>query len=135
MRRHLLKPLFFLAFAVPGAYGEDIPDVSLRFYAQWDVGDRGRQRLTEKYGVHRVLFDARGHATPQNFPPQQLRRWRRLYELCMSDGCYYCDDDEGSCETGTCGPKNAHCRPYMDGTGTPQCGVQCADYALTSTLP
>lgn len=130
LRRLLLLPIFLSA-----VYGEEIPDVSLRFYAQWDVGDRERQKLTDIYGVQRVSFDAKGKVTPHNLPSNQIKRWMRLYELCMSDGCYYCDANEGSCETGTCGPKNIHCKPYVNSQGLPKCGSQCADYAFIATLP
>jgi hypothetical protein len=135
MNYKVLRGLLLLPIFLSSAYGEEIPDVSLRFYAQWDVGDKERQKLTDIYGVQRVSFDAKGQVTPHNLPLNQVKRWKRLYELCMSDGCYYCDADEGSCETGTCGPKNTHCKPYMNSQGFPKCGSQCADYAFIATLP
>jgi hypothetical protein len=135
MKRQVLQGLLFLPIFLNAAYGEEIPDVSLRFYAQWDVGEKARQRLDNTFGPQRVSFDAKGKVTPHNLPSNQIKRWRRLYELCMSDGCYYCDANEGSCETGTCGPKNAQCKPYLNSQGLPKCGSQCADYAFTATLP
>ena len=135
MKRQVLRGLLFLPIFLNPAYGEEISDVSLRFYAQWDVGEKARQRLDNTFGPQRVSFDAKGKITPHNLPSNQIKRWRRLYELCMSDGCYYCDADEGSCETGTCGPKNAQCKPYLNSKGLPKCGSQCADYAFSATLP
>src|SRR3990167_35236 len=135
MGHYSFKGFFLSIFCLGSALAEEIPEISLRFYAQWDVGETDRQKLTEAYGVHRVSFDEQGHARPQNIETSQINRWRRLYELCMSDGCYYFDSGEGSCETGTCGPKNVHCKPYKNSQGIPRCGAQCADYAFMSTLP
>jgi len=134
MKRHIFKEFFLLSLWFNSAQAQEIPDVSLRFHAQWDVGDEERQRLQEKYGAVRVSFDEGGHAVPVGLLPEHLKRWVRLYELCMRDGCYYCDADEGSCELGTCGPTNAYCKPYMGDEGYPQCGIACADYAFTSVL-
>lgn len=134
-----MKPYVILGLTLiclPAVYAEDIPEISLRFYAQWDVGDATRQKLTEVYGTQRVSFDDEGRAIPTTrLCKAQVSRWRRLYELCMSDGCYYCDSGEGSCETGTCGPKNSDCKPYKNAQGVPRCGCQCADYAFRATLP
>ncbi|MBL8676315.1 MAG: hypothetical protein JNJ47_02650, partial [Alphaproteobacteria bacterium] len=101
MKYQTLWGLLFLPIFLSPAYGEEISDVSLRFYAQWDVGERARQRLNNIFGPQRVSFDPKGNVTPYHLPSNQIKRWIRLYELCMSDGCYYCDADEGSCETGT----------------------------------
>ncbi len=131
----VLRGLLFLPIFLSSAYGEEIPDISLRFYAQWDVGERARQKLDNTFGPQRVSFDIKGKVTPHNLPSDQIKRWMRLYELCMSDGCYYCDADEGTCETGTCGHKNASCKPHMNSQGLPKCGSQCADYAFIATLP
>ncbi|EKE10289.1 MAG: hypothetical protein ACD_16C00056G0008 [uncultured bacterium] len=136
MRSYVLKGLVLTTMCLQAVYADDIPEISLRFYAQWDVGDAMRQKLTEVYGAQRVSFDDEGKATPtMKLCGNQLSRWRRLYELCMSDGCYYCNLGEGSCETGTCGPNNSGCKPYKNAQGLPRCGYQCADYAFISTLP
>lgn len=135
MKYQALRGLLFLPIFLNPAYGEEIPDVSLRFYAQWDVGERARQKLNNTFGPQRVSFDPKGNVIPHYLPSNQIKRWMRLYELCMSDGCYYCDADEGSCETGTCGLQNASCKPYMNSQGFPKCGSQCADYAFIATLP
>jgi len=129
----ILTGLFLLCLLNTCVWAEGISDVSLRYYAQWDIGERARQRLQEKYGTSRVHFDDNGQAFPSGIPIAMIARWKRFYELCMRDGCYYCDADEGSCETGTCGSKNASCKPIMD-ERTPVCGAQCADYAFISTL-
>jgi hypothetical protein len=133
MERQILVG-FFLLLWVGSALAEGFEDVSLRYYAQWDVGERERQKLLEKYGASRVSFDQEGRAMPQGLPPQQLERWHSFYELCMRDGCYFCDADIGSCETGTCGPENAYCKPYIGSEGLPKCGVECADYAFAAIL-
>ena len=135
MKYQVLRGLLLLPIFLSAAYGEEIPDISLRFYAQWDVGEKARQRLDNTFGPQRVSFDGKGKVTPHNLPSNQIKRWKRLYELCMSDGCTYCDANEGSCETGTCGPKNTLCKPYLNSKGLPKCGLQCADYAFISTLP
>lgn len=114
---------------------EELPEVSLRFHAQWNVSEKECKKLVETYGNSRVSFDQKGHAIPSGITSECLPRWQRLYELCMCDGCYYCDASEGSCETGTCGFKNEHCKPYINLDGLPQCGLQCADYAFISILP
>lgn len=134
MERQILKGFVLLCLLLTALHADDIPDVSLRFHAQWNVGDQERQKLQEKYGITRVNFDKKGEAIPNGLSSAQLARWKRLYELCMRDGCYYCEADEGSCESGTCGFKNSYCRPHMGGEGLPQCGVECADYAFISTL-
>ncbi len=134
--KHRIRKGFFLLCIWPHALmAEQLQDVSLRFHAQWDVGEQARQKIQTKYGMTRVRFDQKGIATPSGLSPDQVNRWKRLYELCMKDGCYYCDASEGSCETGTCGPKNANCKPFMDGKRTPQCGEECADFAFNSTQP
>lgn len=134
MGHQVLKGFVLLCFWLTHAQADEISDVSMRFHAQWDVGDQERQRLQKTYGITRVSFDEKGHAIPNGLSPKQLARWMRLYELCMRDGCYYCDANEGSCEFGTCGPKNTDCKPYIGEKGLPQCGGQCADYAFISTL-
>ena len=134
MKRQILKGLFLFCFWFGSVRAEEFDDVSLRFYAQWEVGDEEQQKLLEKYGAFRVRFDPVGHAIPQGLSPELMQRWKSFYELCMRDGCYYCDADIGSCEAGTCGPKNAYCRPYMGSEGLPKCGIECADYAFFSTL-
>lgn len=133
MRFQILTGLFLLCLWHTSVRAEDISDVSSRFFAQWDIGERARQRLEEKYGTSRVKFDENGHVFPAGIPIALIARWKRFYELCMRDGCYYCDADVGSCDLGTCGPKNASCRPYMD-EKSPVCGLECADYAFISTL-
>jgi len=130
MKQTLLKGLFLLSFSQTCLYADDIP---LRFHAQWTVGVTERHNLDQKYGMTRVKFDQQGHAFPSGLNPNQQSRWMKLYELCMLDGCYYCDAGEGSCETGTCGPKNASCKPFMDKEGHPQCGEECADFAFNSS--
>ena len=127
--------VFILSLCFSTAGADDICDVTLRNYAQWEIQSCEKQVLYDMYGPLRVSFDPQGHATPQNLPPHLINRWERLYELCMRDGCYFCDYDEGSCETGTCGLQNASCKPYMNSQGFPKCGSQCADYAFIATLP
>lgn len=109
-------------------------DVSLRFHAQWVVDERTQKRLHDTYGVMRIRFDKNGRPIPHGLSPAQVKRWERLYKLCMSDGCYYCDASEGSCELGTCGMNNEHCKPHIAYDGQPICGNVCADYAFTSIL-
>lgn len=109
-------------------------DVSLRFHAQWTVDERTREKIQKTYGGMRIDFDRKGHPIPHGLTPEQIKRWNRLYMLCMSDGCYYCDADEGSCELGTCGPRNESCSPYTGPDGHPICGKVCADYAFKSIL-
>src|SRR3990167_8060143 len=130
MRPYILTGLLLLCLGNTFAKAEEIRDVTLRYYAQWNIGERARQRLQEKYGTSRVHFDDNGQAFPNGIPIAMIARWKRLYELCMRDGCYYCDADEGSCESGTCGPKNTLCKPYLNSQGLPKCGPQCADYAF-----
>ncbi len=134
MERQILTGLFLLCLWLQSVHAEELEDVTLRFHAQWEVGDQEQQKLLEKYGTFRVRFDLDGHAMPQSLSPELIQRWKNFYELCMRDGCYYCDADIGSCETGTCGPENAYCRPYVDSEGLPKCGVECADYAFVATL-
>ncbi len=134
MSPQIRKGFFWLCFWLSPLQAEEFSDVTMRFHSQWDVGDQERQRLLEKYGVFRVTFDQEGHAVPHGLSPEQTVRWQRFYELCMCDGCYFCDASEGSCERGTCGPQNANCRPYISDEGMPKCGLECADYAFTSTL-
>jgi len=113
---------------------DPIAEVSLRFAAQWEISLADKAALNQKYGIQRVHFDPQGHPNPTGISSQSLKRWQRLYNLCMTDGCYYCDAHEGSCETGTCGPQNSLCKPYMDSQGCPKCGDVCADYAFAATL-
>ena len=134
MKKKFLRFLFLYGIWLYPVSAQEIPEISLRFHAQWDVGEKEREKLTEKYGISRVNFDEMGQAVPNGLAPECLPRWQRLYDLCMQDGCYYCDANEGSCETGTCGLKNADCKPYIGPDGLPQCGVQCADYAFISIL-
>lgn len=135
MQQPLLKGLFLLCLWQKVAHAEAIPDVSFHFSPQWNIGDQNRQRLQAKYGSFRVSFDKEGRAIPHGLFPKQMPRWERLYKLCMSDGCYFCDSEKGgSCEMGTCGYKNVDCRPYLGGDGLPQCGLECADYAFLSIL-
>ena len=134
MKRQVFAGLFLLCLWLNGAYAEEFDDITLRYYAQWDVGDLARQKLLEKYGAFRVLFDQDGQPIPQGLSPELMQRWHSFYELCMRDGCYYCDADLGSCETGTCGSENASCKPYIGSEGLPKCGTECADYAFMSTL-
>jgi len=109
-------------------------DVSLRFHAQWTVDEGTQKKLHETYGLKRISFDQRGRPVPCGLSPTEATRWKRLYNLCMSDGCYYCDAPEGSCELGTCGVQNSYCKPYVGKDGQPLCGRECADYAFTSIL-
>lgn len=132
-----MKYSFFfigLCLSLTSVKAEEICDVTLRYHTQWQLNGPQKALLSHRYGAIRVSFDPQGHASPQNLPPPLLERWKRLYEFCMRDGCYFCDADEGSCETGTCGISNRDCKPYMTGEGVPQCGNQCADYAFMSTL-
>src|SRR5204863_1352711 len=79
-------------------------DVPWRYHAQWTVDEVIRKKLLQTYGVKRISFDHQGRPILQGLSPAEARRWERLYKLCMSDGCLYCDaDDGGSCESGTCG--------------------------------
>lgn len=133
MKRFMLRELFLLCLCIPTAKGEGLPDVCLRFHEQWKVGAQEQQELQKEYGALRVSFDEKGRATPCGLSHEQLSRWKSFYELCMRDGCYYCDASEGSCESGTCGPKNTYCKPYLDKNGNPTCGTECADYAFKST--
>lgn len=134
MKKIINIGLVFLCLGTASASAEDNQDVSLRFHAQWKVGEKDRERLKEKFGLTPVKFDPQGHAIPINLPKEKRKQWERIYELCMRDGCYYCDAPEGSCEEGTCGPKNSFCKPYTTSDGKPKCGQECAEYAFTSTL-
>ncbi len=134
MKGHILKIFFLLGFSVSPLEAKDPTEVSLRFHAQWDLAERDHQKVLETYGPYRVHFE-QGHAIPYGLLPEQRPRWKRLYELCMCDGCYYCDASEGSCEIGTCGLNNSSCKPHMEREGVPRCGLQCADYAFMSVLP
>jgi hypothetical protein len=134
MKHYLWAGAFLLCWGQNGACVENTPEVSLRFHSQWKISEREKQALQQKYGTSRVLFDQNGYATPLDLSPEKAKRWRRLYDLCMSDGCTFCDWGEGSCENQTCGPQNAHCKPYMGPEGYPKCGIECADYAFMSTL-
>jgi hypothetical protein len=109
-------------------------DVSLRFHAQWNVDEGTQERLHKTYGEKRVKFDQRGRPIPHGLTAAQIKRWENLYKLCMSDGCYYCDADVGSCESRTCGDNNEHCKPYTGPDGQPICGSICADYAFKLIL-
>lgn len=133
MKNNVYKAFLFLCLWQTPLWAEDA-DVCMRYHAQWKVGDQARQKVLEKYGFSRVSFDQKGRAIPQGLSTKQIPRWERLYEFCMRDGCYYCDADEGSCEAGTCGPKNAACKPYLGSDGYPKCGIECADYAFLSLL-
>jgi hypothetical protein len=110
-------------------------EISWRYHAQWRVDECTRAQLDAVYGQKRVNFDETGYPSPQGLSPTETKRWMRLYLLCMSDGCGFCDAEVGSCESGTCGFHNASCRPYLDLNGQPVCGQECADYAFTSMLP
>jgi hypothetical protein len=134
MKRQVLIGFILLCLWANAARAEGLEDVTLRYHTQWEVGDLERQILSEKYGESRVAFDHDGKAAPQSLSPELMDRWKNFYELCMRDGCYFCDFDIGSCETGTCGPDNSYCRPYMGSEGLPKCGVECADYAFMATL-
>ena len=110
-------------------------DVSMRFHAQWIVDERTQRKLREAYGSQRISFDPQGHPIFYGLTPNEAKRWERLYKLCMSDGCLYCDaDDGGSCESGTCGANNELCRPHLGYDGRPICGQVCADFAFNSIL-
>lgn len=106
------------------------PDVSLRYHAQWTVDKGTQKKLHETYGTRRISFDPKGRPIPKGLSADQIKRWERLYDLCMSDGCYYCDAAEGSCESNTCGVNNEHCKPHVGTDGQPICGKGCADYAF-----
>lgn len=134
MKNYLYKAFLLLCLFQSPLRAEEIPDVCMRHYAQWKVGNQAQQKVLEKYGFSRISFDQKGRAIPTGLSSKQLPRWERLYESCMRDGCYYCDAEEGSCEAGTCGPKNAFCKPYPGSDGYPQCGLECADYAFLSLL-
>ena len=135
MNYFYLKAAIIVGLSFRIAHANEICDVTLRFHKQWEVKECEKKVLGDKYGPIRVSFDPQGRATPQNLPSHLLTRWKSLYEICMRDGCYFCDADEGSCEMGTCGTANAKCKPYMTLEGHPQCGMQCADFAFMSTLP
>jgi hypothetical protein len=110
-------------------------DVTLRFHAQWNVDEKAQRKLRETYGSQRLTFDLQGRPVLHGLTPEQVKRWERLYKLCMSDGCFYCDSDEGgSCESGTCGANNELCRPHLGYDGRPICGQVCADFAFNSIL-
>lgn len=139
MGRQILTGFLLVNICNTSVDAEDMSDVSYRFQAQWDVGERVRQSILEHYGQSRVSFDENGQPIPKGLSAAQLKRWKRLYTLCMSDGCTYCDaeEGEGSCESGTCGPHNSYCKPYMrqgEGPPNPICGAECADYAFAATL-
>lgn len=128
------KILLFIALSIPQAKADKISDVTLRNYDQWSLKERDQKLLYQKFGPIRVVFDSLGNARPLNLPANLIKRWEKLYEICMRDGCYLCDNDVGSCETGTCGPANKHCKPYLNADGVPECGKQCADYASMGVL-
>lgn len=148
MKLTQLKTMLLISFLPTLVYAhnlnEEIPqkkttvyqneDTSLRFHAQWKVDPATEKRICKTYGPDRIDFDKMGHPHPHGLSPGQRKRWERLYTLCMSDGCYYCDADEGSCELGTCGLNNEHCKPYLGREGQPVCGKECADYAFKSIL-
>jgi len=103
--------------------------ISLRYHAQWNVDGETQKKLCKAYGMKRISFDQHGHPLPKGLSAPQKNRWDRLYQLCMNDGCYFCDAAEGSCESNTCGVNNEYCKPHLDKDGQPLCGNACADYA------
>ena len=135
MEHNLFKWFFLLSLWPYVSQADKISDVPLRFHAQWQVEEQKRQEIQNKYGTTRVTFTQKGQAVPRGLSAEQLKRWERLYNLCMSDGCFFCDADVGSCEIGTCGNNNDSCKPHMGPEGLPTCGQECADFAFRSTLP
>lgn len=136
MGSHIFKGLFCLHLCLccstsPAVSLKNPPldGICFRFYDQWKVGDQDRTRLHQKYGVLCVHFDEKGKVLTDGVAPSLEARFTRFYNQCMRDGCLFCDADEGSCELGTCGLKNADCKPYMR-EGRPLCGEDCAYYAL-----
>jgi hypothetical protein len=123
--------LFCLSPAHRDAYAQDFHDVALRYHEQWKVEKQELAKVEAKYGVRRINFDSRGSPQPKGLTTNQEQRWQRLYSNCMLDGCFFCDAPMGSCETGTCGPRNASCKPFLDKSGHPHCGKVCADYAFS----
>lgn len=103
--------------------------ICFRFYDQWTVGDQERQKLRQKYGVFCVRFNEKGELLAEGLSPPDKARVISFYNQCMQDGCLFCDASDGYCETGTCGPHNRDCKPYMR-DGRPLCGEECAYYAL-----
>lgn len=108
------------------------PDISLRYHAQWNVPEGTQKKLHKAYGMRRISFDPKGHPIPKGLSAMQKKRWKQFYELCMGDGCYFCDEPKGigSCELNTCGENNEHCKPHVGRDGQPVCGKACADYAF-----
>lgn len=130
MRQFFLATSCLITFFANPARGED---VAMRFHAQWNVDEGTQQRIQEAYGG--IDFDKEGQPLlPEGLGSVEMKRWERLYKLCMSDGCYYCDANEGSCELGTCGINNENCKPYIGRDGQPICGAACADFAFSSIL-
>lgn len=130
-----MRALFILfAFYPLQANADQLCDVTLRHHDQWTIAEKDQKILIQKFGPIRVVFDSSGNARPLNLPVSLIKRWEKLYEICMRDGCYLCDNDVGSCETGTCGPSNKYCKPYLNVNGIPECGKQCADYASMGVL-
>lgn len=134
MKHLILKSLFFLWMGQCEAHTLPIQhpppeEVCFRFYHQWEISAQDKQKLQKKYKLVRLRFNERGQAIIEKLPSPIQARFECLYRQCMQDGCLFCDADEGSCETGTCGPHNSKCKPYMGENG-PLCGEGCVYYAL-----
>lgn len=136
MRRQVFKGFFCLSLCLYGCVTQGISlknppmdGICFRFYEQWKVGDQDRKKLQQKYGVVCIHFDNKGDVLTEGVSSSLKARFLRFYNQCMRDGCLFCDANEGSCELGTCGVRNADCKPYMR-DGRPLCGEECAYYAL-----
>ncbi len=134
MKNLILKSLVFLSVGQSAAY--TLPthhpapeEVCFRFYRQWEVKKQDKQKLQKKYNLVRLRFNEKGQVIMEKLPIPIQARFDCFYRQCMQDGCLFCDADEGSCETGTCGPHNSNCKPYMGENG-PLCGEGCVYYAL-----
>jgi hypothetical protein len=133
MGHQFLKGFYLLCLwqwgANATAASPPLDGVCFRYHEQWKVGDKARGVLREKHGIACVRFSTRGDLIVEGLSPANQARMKRFYQQCMQDGCLFCDASEGYCETGTCGPGNRDCKPYMR-DGRPLCGEDCAYYAL-----
>lgn len=129
-----LKGLFLISLLYGLTYGtfahtSSLEKTCFRFHDQWKTAEQSKKNLQKKYNTARIHFDERGEVLADKLSTFTKARFLRLYTQCMQDGCLFCDANEGSCEAGTCGPQNCHCKPYMQ-EGRPLCGEECAFYAL-----
>ena len=102
-----------------------------RAHIQWQVSDSLRKEIEQSHGFTKVHFGDAGQPIVEGLSPRDQKRLTAFYKLCMSDGCTFCDHPKGSCHNQTCGPENKFCKPKLSANGAPQCGIECAYYALS----